>query len=111
MPKKKDVNFEKLIKAVDSGRSSREIMEEFGIKSSAQLKTAYLDALVATGRVKGVVGSPRGRRKAEKSSNEIVVNKRGSLVLSRSMVEELGFAEGEAFSVRRTKSGVSLKKV
>ena len=110
MPKKKSFNYEKLIKAVDSGAPSKEIMEKFGIKTSSQLKSAYLDALVETGQVKGVVSSRSGRAKAKKDSKEILVNKRGSIVVPRSLVEEFGFAIGEAFTVRKTKSGVSLKK-
>ena len=50
MPKKKTVNYDKLLKAVDSGLTSKEIMEKFGIKTSAQLKGLYLDALVSKGR-------------------------------------------------------------
>ena len=109
MPKKKNVDGNKLIKAVEAGKPSTEIMAEFGIKTSAQLKTLYLDALVEQGAATGISGSPRGRAKADKPGNEIIVNKRGSLVIPRGMVEEHGFEIGEAFSVRKTKAGVSLK--
>ena len=111
MPKKLKVNTDKLIKAVQSGEASTEIMKKFGIKTSAQLKTLYLDALVEKGNVSGIV-STRGRGKpSAKEVNEIVVNKRGSLVIPRKMVEEFGFEIGEAFKVRKTKAGISLKQI
>ena len=50
MPKKKKVDNDKLIQAVKSGKPSQEVMKEFGIKTSAQLKTKYFDALVEKGR-------------------------------------------------------------
>jgi hypothetical protein len=111
MPRKKTVNSDKLIKAVESGLPSKEIMEKFGIKTSAQLKSLYLDALVAKGQAKGITGrTPKGGRSAKKTK-EILVNKRGSLVVPRDMVEEMGFKIEDSFMVRKTKSGLSLKKV
>ena len=111
MAKKKDIDGEKLIQAVESKQPSKKIMEQFKIKTSAQLKALYLDALVAKGRVEGLVGrSSRGSGAAEKSK-EILVNKRGSLVIPREMIEEMGFKIEDAFTIRKTKSGISIKKV
>ena len=111
MPRKKQVNNEKLIKAVESGLPSKTIMEKFDIKTSAQLKSLYLDALVASGQAKGIASrSSRGGRTARKTK-EILVNKRGSLVIPRETVEEMGFQIEDLFVVRKTKSGVSLKKI
>ena len=110
MPKKKEVNADKLIKAVESGKPSTEIMEKFGFKTSAQLKAAYLDALVEKGMAQEIAGGRRGKSKAVKKANEVKVNKRGSLVLTKDMVNEMGFSVGELFKVRKTKTGVSLKK-
>jgi hypothetical protein len=110
MPRKKVVNQEKLVKAVESGTPSKEIMEKFGIKTSAQLKALYLDALVAKGKAKGIVGRiPKSG--AGKKDKNILVNKRGSLIVPKDLVAEMGFKEGEVFKVRKTKSGVSLKKI
>ena len=110
MPRKKTVNSEKLIKAVESSLPSTEIMAKFGIKTSAQLKALYLDALVERGLVKGIAGRASKAAQAAKKSKEIKVNKRGSLVLPQAMVQEMGFSVGDTFNVRRTKAGVSLKK-
>lgn len=110
MPKKKKVDNEKLIKAVESGTPSTQIMAEFGIKTSAQLKNLYLDALVEKGMAKGIAG---GRKKSAKKTDEspsICVNKRGSLVINRNIAEEMGWQVGDTFLVRKTKSGLNLKK-
>ena len=111
MPRKKVIDGEKLIQAVESKQPSKKIMEQFKINTSAQLKSLYLDALVAKGRVEGLVGkSGRGAGGADKSK-EILVNKRGSLVITKEMIEEMGFKIDDAFTVRKTKSGVSIKKI
>lgn len=111
MPRKKTVDSTKLIKAVESGLPAKEIMSKFGLKTSAQLKALYLDALAEKGRVPGIVSRrPRKKAVAEKSM-QIKVNKRGSLVLPRKMIEELGFVVGDTFTVRKSKVGVALKKV
>ena len=109
MPRKKKVDAAKLIKAVESGKPSKEIMAEFGINTSYQLKALYLDALVEKGRAPAIVG--RAGKKDEKAGKEILVNKRGSLIVPAPLVEEMGFKIGEEFKVRRTKAGVSLKKL
>ena len=111
MPEKKKVSSARLIKAVESGKPSTEIMEKFSFKTSAQLKAAYLDALVEKGMAQEITASRRGRSKAAKKTKEIKVNKRGSLVITKEMVTEMGFALGDSFNVRKTKSGVSLKKL
>jgi hypothetical protein len=111
MPKKKVIDSEKLIQAVESKQPSKKIMEQFKIKTSAQLKSLYLDALVAKGRVEGLVSKTgRGAGNADKSK-DILVNKRGSLVIPKEVIAEMGFQIDDAFKVRKTKSGVSIKKV
>jgi hypothetical protein len=39
------------------------------------------------------------------------VSKRGSVVISKGLISEMGFAEGDKFAVRKTKAGISLKKL
>jgi len=39
------------------------------------------------------------------------VGVRGSLIIPRKLAEELGLRKGDAFDVRKSKSGLSLKKV
>jgi len=110
MPRKKKVDAAKLIKAIEDQRPSKEIMDKFGFKTLAQLKTAYVDALTEKGVVPGIV-SPRGQvRVAEKKTKELKVSKRGSLVVPKEIIEEMGFQVGDSFSVRKTAAGVSLKK-
>lgn len=111
MPKKKIVDGEKLIKAVAEGQASKELMDKFGIKTSGQLKALYLDALAAQGLVTGIAGRTSKTAKEAKKTKELVVNKRGSLVIPREMVDEMGFKVEETFTVRKTKAGISLKKV
>lgn len=110
MPKKKMVDLDKLYDAIQAKMPSKEIMKKFGLKTSAQVKALYLDALIARGDAKPI--QARGaRRDDSKESKEIVVNKRGSLVVTRELVEEMGFKIEDGFSVRKTKVGVSLKKI
>ncbi len=109
MPKKKVVNAKKLIKMINDEKPQPEIMKAFGFKTSTQLKTAYMNALVAEGAVSGIKS---GRGKAKPTiSNEVNVGKRGSIIISKNLVAELGFVENDTFLVRKTKSGISLKKL
>lgn len=110
MPRRKSVDSAKLIAAVKSGRSSTEIMTEFGIKTSGQLKSLYVDALAAAGQITGIIAAKRTSKKPEKQSKELRVNKRGSLVVPRDLIDEMGFNVGDSFAVRKTAAGVSLKK-
>ena len=112
MPRKKTVNAERLIQAVEKQIPSKEIMAEFGIKTSAQLKALYHDALVEQGRINGIIGA-RSRQGAGAGPKvpEIVINKRGSLVLSRQLVEELGYNIDDSFKVRKTRAGLNLRKI
>ena len=110
MPKKKEVDAIKLIEAIELGRPSREIMAEFGINTSIQLKSYYLDALVEMGKVKGIVGRKPKKAKPAKKTKRFKIGKRGSLTISRGMIEGMGYKIGDSFTVRKTKTGVSLKK-
>ena len=107
MPKKLKVNYAKLIKAVESGKPVKKVMAQFGINTSAQLRITYLDALISKGKVPELKSS-RGRK--AKEDKEVSVNIRGSLIIPREMIEAFGFSEGDVFTVRKTKSGLSFKK-
>ena len=111
MPRKKKVDAAKLVDAVESGLSSKEIMAKFGINTLAQLKSLYVDALSERGQVAGIIPSRRSKAAPEKDARELKVNKRGSVVVSRELIEEMGFEIGDSFSVRKTAAGVSLKKI
>ena len=109
MPRKKKVDATKLIKAVESGRSANEIMAEFGFNTSVQFKSYYLDALIEKGKAAGITGKAPRASKAKKAEG-IKVNKRGSLVIPKARIEGMGLKVGAEFHIRKTKSGISLKK-
>jgi hypothetical protein len=109
MPAKKKIDGNKLIKMVESGKHQREIMKEFKFGTTAQFKTHLLDALVKAGKAPEIK-SGRGKAKTN-SAKETMVSKRGSIVIPKVMIDEMGFKEGNKFTVRKTKSGISLKIV
>jgi len=109
MPRKKKIDEKALLAMVQSGTAQKEIMEKLGLKTPTQLKVAYANALMAAGTVPEI---KKGRKPAAKAaaSKTATVNKRGSLVISKSLIEDMGFVAGDAFAVRKTKSGISLRK-
>ena len=107
MPVKKKVNGAKLIKMAESGMHQREIMKAFKFNTAAQLKAHLLDALTQAGKAPKIE-SGRGKAKAN-PSKEVLVSKRGSIVIPKTIIDEMGFSEGNKFIVRKTKSGISLK--
>lgn len=112
MPRKKVVDYKKLIKAVEAKAPSKELMTEFGFKTSAQLKVHYLDALIAEGQAPPIV-TKRGRSAALSMEDETVVKvtKRGSISVPKDLIEEMGYEEGDGFVVRKTKAGMILKQL
>jgi hypothetical protein len=108
MPKKKALDTAKLIEMVKAETPSAEIMKKMGFKTSTQLKTAYMSALIAEGKVPAIKGG-RGAGKADKVKT-IGVGKRGSIIIAKELVESLGLGAGDKFTVRKTKAGVALKK-
>jgi tRNA(Met) C34 N-acetyltransferase TmcA len=103
MPKKKALDTAKLIEMVKAETPSAEIMKKMGFKTSTQLKAAYMSALIAEGKVPAI----KGGRGAGKSAS---VGKRGSIIISKDLVESLGIAADDKFTVRKTKMGIALKK-
>ena len=85
------------------------IMTTFGIKTSAQLKALYVDALVEQGKVKAIGSSKSRVGRPAKKVNTVKVNQRGSLVVPKELIEEFGFKVGDSFTVRKTKAGVAAK--
>lgn len=79
-----------------------------GFKFSTQLKTAHMSALVAEGMIPAI----KGGRGAGKAANvkTISVGKRGSIVISKELLENLGAGAKGKFTLRKTKAGLSLKK-
>jgi hypothetical protein len=109
MPAKKKIDGQKLIKMVESGKHQSEIMKELKLSTPAQLKAHYLEALMNAGKAPQIK-SGRGKATAT-PSKETMVNKRGSVIIAKEIVAEMGFKEGDKFTVRKTKSGISMKKI
>ncbi len=108
MAKKKSIETAKLIKMIDDEQPQSEIMKKMGFKTSTQLKTAYMNALIVEGKVPAIRDG-RGAGKAAKVKT-ISVGKRGSIIISKEMVKTLGFDTKDQFTLRKTKNGIALKK-
>mgnify|MGYP002642195077 FL=1 len=110
MPKKREIDNAALLKMVKEGINQSEIMEKFGFKSSPQLKVAYANALMESGEAPEIKGQGRtGKPKSIKT--EVSINARGSLVIPKALVESLNIPEGQVYEVKKTASGLQLKKV
>jgi len=108
MPRKNALDTAKLLKMIDDEVPQAEIMKKMGFKTSTQLKTAYMGALIAEGKVPAIKGG-RGEGKSSKVKT-VGVGKRGSIVIAKDLVEGLGLGAGDKFTVRKTKAGITLKK-
>jgi hypothetical protein len=113
MPRKKEVDPDQLIDAVESGLSTQQLMDRFGLKTSAQVKARYVDALMEKNLVPRLVPGRRGRTPENHPADKVRmrINSRGNLIVPRELIEEMGFSEGDRFSVRQTAAGVSLKRL
>ena len=109
MPPKKKIDPAKLVQAIKSGKPQSEVIKEFDFKSATQFKSHYLDALIKTGQAPEIKIGRVSSKPAP--SNDVAVSKRGSVVIAKALVDEMGFAVGDTFAVRKTKSGISLKKI
>jgi hypothetical protein len=108
MPRKKALDTAKLIKMIEDETPQAEIMKKMGFKTSTQLKTAYMGALIAEGKVPAIKGG-RGAGKSVKVKT-VGVGKRGSIVIAKDLVDSLGLGAGDKFTVRKTIAGIALKK-
>jgi AbrB family looped-hinge helix DNA binding protein len=107
--KKKSIDGAKLIKMVEDKVPRSEIMKKLNIKTSNQLTLAYARAQMEAGKIPEIAG---GRRSAATGGgNEVVVGKRGSVIIPKPMTEGLGIAVGDKFTVRKTKAGIALKRI
>ena len=101
MSRRRRVDASKLIEAVKSGRLKKNIMDSYGVEVP-QRKPAGKAGRRRTGEDPADVGLI--------FNVELRINKRGSLVLPRGLIEELGYEEGDEFLARKTKVGISLRK-
>jgi hypothetical protein len=109
MPKKRAVDAKSLVKMVEAGEVQSDIMKKMGFKTSTQLKAAYMNALIETGKVSAIKGG-RGAGKADKAK-ALGVGKRGSIIIPKELVKSLGIGSEDKFTVRKTKTGIALKRV
>ena len=107
MPKKKVINEKALIKAVADKVPQAQIIKKFGFKTSAQMRNAYLTALINAGQAPAI---EKSKKKAAAADTSIKVGKRGSLIVPKALVESFGYKEGDAFTVKSTKAGIRLVK-
>ena len=110
MPKKKAIDSKKLLKMIKDETPRPEIMKEFGFKTTAQLNTAYVNAMVDEGIAPEIKSGRRGAAKKD-APKEAKVGKSGSIIVPKGLVEEMGFVQNDRFLVRKTKTGISLKKL
>lgn len=97
-----------LLKMIDNGNIQTDIMKTFGFKNSSQLKVAYANALMNTGKATKLKG---GRRSVAPAPTTISVNKRGSLIIPKALVENFGLQTGDCFEVKNTKAGIRLASI
>ena len=100
----------KLIEMVNKGMTAKEIRKELGIKSKAPLRKTYYDALVKTGKIMGISTSGKAQKGPAKR-RALTIGKRGTILLSKPLlIKQLGFKEGDRFSVTKRRDGIILKK-
>jgi AbrB family looped-hinge helix DNA binding protein len=107
--KKKSIDGAKLIKMVEEGVPRPEIMKKLNIKTSTQLTVAYARAQMEAGKIPEIAGGRGGTTAGD--GNVVTVGKRGSVIIPKEKAESLGIAVGDKFSVKKTKTGIALKKV
>jgi len=111
MPRRIKIDGAKLAKTIKDGTPQAEVMKKFGFKNATQLKVAYANALMDSGKAPAIKSGRKATAKAKAVAMSSKVNMRGSLVIPKAAVEKMGFAVGEGFQIRKTKAGISLKKV
>ena len=100
----------RLIEMVRKGIPDREIMKELGIQTKASLKKMYYDALVEGGKIKDIL-TERRLKKAAPKRRALSIGKRGTILLSKPLlVDQLGFKQGDRFSVAKRKDSIILRK-
>lgn len=107
MPKKKVINEKALIKAISDKLPQAQIIKKFGFKTSTQLNSAYLKALINNGQAPAI---EKSKKKGAVADNTIKVGKAGSLIVKKGMVADFGYKEGDNFAVKATKAGIRLVK-
>jgi hypothetical protein len=105
--KKKLIEHNALLQAIEMGTDKEEVMQRFGYKSASTLKVAYLDALMALDKVPAV----NNKRQKKKTENIVKISNRGNLVIPKNIVDLLGLSESDHFKIEKTSFGLSLKLI
>jgi ribosomal protein L17 len=104
-------DVKKIIDMVRKEIPDKEIMRELGIQTKASLKKMYYDALVEAGRIKDIMTERKVKKAKEPRKRLVTIGKRGTILLSKPLlVEQLGFKEGDKFTVAKRKDSIILKK-
>ena len=102
---KVEYDSKELVDTVRGGASNKEIMEKFGFKSATQVKMAYANAAMELDLIPKITDS----RTVSTPDKKVAVRKSGSLSIPKEIVDELGFKESDSFTIKKTKTGISLK--
>ena len=108
MAKRKQIDGSALVKMIKDRIPQSEIMEKFGFKNSTQLKVAYANALMELGQAPEIKRNAKIKKSVD---TKISVNARGSLIISKALVDNMGVKEGQIFEVKKTASGIQIKNV
>jgi hypothetical protein len=101
----------KIIEMVKKGIPDREIMKELGIQTKASLKKMYYDALVEAGKIKDIMTERKLKKAKGPRKRPVTIGKRGTMLLSKPLlVEQLGFKQGDKFTVSKRKDRIILRK-
>jgi antitoxin component of MazEF toxin-antitoxin module len=108
--KKGPFDAKKFLKMVSEKASPEDYEKAFGFKTKAQIDVAHYKALVQTGGLEPAVVGKRAGRTA--SVDRVKIGKSGKISLSKDMVAEFGFKEGDEFKVKKRGDNIiTLKKV
>jgi len=101
----------KIIDMVRKGIPDREIMKELGIQTKASLKKMYYDALVEAGKIKDIMTESKMKKARGPRKRPVTIGKRGTILLSKPLlVEQLGFKQGDKFTVSKRMDRIILRK-
>lgn len=108
MKKRRIVSSEKLYDAVEAGQLDKDIISKFGLEH----RRAQPDEKTVKARRKQRLGttSEQVNDPLKEKMQNLTVNKRGSLVIPRELVDMLGLDEGDTFNILKTDRGLSLRR-
>ena len=109
MPRAPKKDVKAIFEEYKKGATLKDLRDRFGLKTSAQVKSALIEAQIKAGTLPPL---KRGRaaKKAGAGEMKVKVGKRGSIAISPKIVGALGFKAGDRFTVRRRGTSVTLKK-